>query len=61
MSHVCQNVQNLDYQGAEDKVFFQIFKWGCVLVLIDANFGFYIEPWKDPDIWVRWQSKMRFE
>ena len=44
MSHVCQNVQNLDYQGAEDKVFFQIFKWGCVLVLIDANFGFYIEP-----------------
>ena len=39
-----QNFQNLDQQGAEDKVFFQIFKWGYVLVLTDVNFGFYVEP-----------------
>ena len=29
-----QNVQKVDYQGAEGKSFFQIFKWGCPLVLI---------------------------
>ena len=40
MPEICQHVQNVDYQGAEGKSFFQIIKWGCVLVLINVNVGF---------------------
>ena len=40
MPNICQNVQNVDYQGAEGKGFFQIFKWGCALALINVNVGF---------------------
>ena len=40
MPEICQNVQNVDYQGAEGKNLFQIFKWDCALVLVNANVGF---------------------
>ena len=40
MPEICQNVQKVDYQGAEGKSFFQIFKWGWALVLINVNVGF---------------------
>ena len=34
MLEICQNVQKVDYQGAECKTFFHIFKWGWALVLM---------------------------
>ena len=40
MPEICLNVQNVDYKGAEGKSFFQIFKWGLALVLINVNVGF---------------------
>ena len=40
MPEIFQNVQNVDYQGAEGKSFFQIFKWGYVLILINVNVDF---------------------
>ena len=40
MPKTCQNVQKVEYQGAEGNTFFQIFKWGCALVLINVNVGF---------------------
>ena len=40
MPEICQNVEKVDYQGAESKNLFQIFKWGWGLVLIDENVGF---------------------
>ena len=40
MPEICQNVEKVDYQGAESKDLFQIFKWGWELVLIDENVGF---------------------
>ena len=40
MPEICPNVQKIDHQGAEVKSFFQIFKWGWVLVLIKVNVGF---------------------
>ena len=40
MPKICQNVQKVDYEGAEGKSFFQIFKWGCALVVINVNVGF---------------------
>ena len=42
MPENCRNVQKLDYQGAESKSFFEIFKLGWTLVFIDANTGFQI-------------------
>ena len=40
MPGICQNVQNADHQGVEGKSFFQFFKWGSALLLINANVGF---------------------
>ena len=40
MPGICQNVQKVDYQGAEGKSFFQIFKWGWPFVLINVDVGF---------------------
>ena len=40
MPEICQNVQKVDYKGAEGKNFVQIFKWGWALVLINVNVGF---------------------
>ena len=40
MHEICQIFQKLDYQGAEGKSFFQIFKWVCVLVLINVMLVF---------------------
>ena len=40
MPKICQNVEKVDYQEAESKILFQIFKWGWGLVLIDENVGF---------------------
>ena len=40
MPEICQNVWKVDYQGAEDKSFFQILKWGWKLVLINVNVDF---------------------
>ena len=33
MREICQIVQKVDYQGAEGKSFFQIFKWGWAISL----------------------------
>ena len=40
MTEICQNVQKVNYQGAEGKSFFQIVKWGWALVLINVNVSF---------------------
>ena len=40
MPEICQNVQKVEYQEAEVTSFFQIFKWGCALALINVNAGF---------------------
>ena len=40
MPEICQNVQKVDYQGAEGKSFFKIFKCGWALVLIDVSVVF---------------------
>ena len=40
MPEICQDIQNVDYKGAEGKSFFQVFNWVCALVLINANVGF---------------------
>ena len=50
MSEICQNVQKIDYQ---------IFKWGCVLVLINVTVGFYIVPRNKSKIGLEWQSNIR--
>ena len=42
MPEICQNVQKVNYQGAEGKSIFQNFKWGWVLVLITVNVRYYI-------------------
>ena len=63
---ICQNVQKVDNQGVEGKGFFQIFKWGWTLVLINVvlinvNAGFSIVPWNDSKIQVGWQLKIRIK
>ena len=40
MPEICQNVQKVDYQRAEDKSFFQIVKSVWTLFLINVNIGF---------------------
>ena len=41
MLEICQNIQKVDYQGAEGvRIFFQIFKWVWALFLINVNIGF---------------------
>ena len=40
MPENCQNVQKVDYQGAEGKNFLQTFKLVEALVLINVNVGF---------------------
>ena len=37
---ICQNIEKVEYQGTECKNFFQIYKWGWGLVLINVNVGF---------------------
>ena len=38
MPEICQIVQKVDYQEAEGKSFFQIFKKVCVLININVCF-----------------------
>ena len=57
MPEICQNVQKLDYQGAEGKSLFQIFKWGWAFFLINVNVGFQIVPWNDSKIRVDGNQK----
>ena len=38
MPETHQNIQKIDYPGAKGKSFYQIFKWGWVLVLISCWF-----------------------
>ena len=40
MPEICQNVQKVDYQRAEGKSFFKIFKCGWALVLTDLRVVF---------------------
>ena len=58
---ICQNVQKVDYQGAEGKSICQIFNLSWALVLINVNVGFQTVPRNDSKIQVRWKSKTRFE
>ena len=50
MPEICENVQKVEWQGAAGKSFFQIFKWGWALVLINVNVGFWMLPWNDSKI-----------
>ena len=40
MPEICQSNKKADYQAAEGKSFFQIFKWTWELVFINVNVGF---------------------